>query len=242
MTAESVAPVIVLWTTPRSRSTAFERMMIERGDHTVIDEPFSARYYFSRERRSSRLPLTEPDAGFDAVCSRVLAAARERPVFVKDMAYHVSGVAPERFVPLFVHSFLVREPRAAIASMARRWPDLTEEEAGYQRLGEVYDAVRALGGADPPVIDADDLTRDPRAVVAAWCAAVGIAFLPGALTWAPGMQPQWVRWRDWYEGVARSTGFGVTTAASEVAVASGLEGIAQRALSVYERLAAARIG
>ena len=31
----------MLWATPRSRSTAFFRMMAERGDFTVVHEPFS---------------------------------------------------------------------------------------------------------------------------------------------------------------------------------------------------------
>jgi len=31
----------MLWGTPRSRSTAFFRMMAERGDFTVVHEPFS---------------------------------------------------------------------------------------------------------------------------------------------------------------------------------------------------------
>ena len=31
----------MLWSAPRSRSTAFFRMMAERGDFTVVHEPFS---------------------------------------------------------------------------------------------------------------------------------------------------------------------------------------------------------
>ncbi|MEZ5269359.1 MAG: hypothetical protein R2789_12650 [Microthrixaceae bacterium] len=81
-------PIIVLWTTPRSRSTAFERMMIERGDHTVLDEPFSARYYFSSERRSLRYDVEEPESTGGRVLERILSEAELAPVFVKDMAYH----------------------------------------------------------------------------------------------------------------------------------------------------------
>jgi hypothetical protein len=32
---------LMLWRVPRSRSTAFFRMMAERGDFTVVHEPFS---------------------------------------------------------------------------------------------------------------------------------------------------------------------------------------------------------
>jgi hypothetical protein len=34
-------PILMLWSAPRSRSTAFYRMMIERGDFTGVREPFS---------------------------------------------------------------------------------------------------------------------------------------------------------------------------------------------------------
>ena len=33
--------IVPLWSVPRSISTGFERMMIERGDFKVIHEPFS---------------------------------------------------------------------------------------------------------------------------------------------------------------------------------------------------------
>ncbi len=37
--------IIALWCHPRSLSTAFERMVIERGDLEVIHEPFLYLYY-----------------------------------------------------------------------------------------------------------------------------------------------------------------------------------------------------
>src|SRR5690242_19337971 len=37
----SQAVLLMLWSAPRSRSTAFFRMMIERGDFTAVHEPFS---------------------------------------------------------------------------------------------------------------------------------------------------------------------------------------------------------
>jgi hypothetical protein len=33
--------MLMLWSAPRSRSTAFYRMMTERGDFTGVHEPFS---------------------------------------------------------------------------------------------------------------------------------------------------------------------------------------------------------
>ena len=51
---------IALWAAPRSISTAFERIFVEREDFEVYHEPFAASYYFSEQRRSDRYPDKEP--------------------------------------------------------------------------------------------------------------------------------------------------------------------------------------
>ena len=38
-------PILVLWAVPRSTSTAFERMMKQRGDHEIAHEPFGEVWY-----------------------------------------------------------------------------------------------------------------------------------------------------------------------------------------------------
>jgi hypothetical protein len=234
-------PIIVLWTAPRSRSTAFERMMIERGDHIVIDEPFSARYYFSPERRSDRFEIELPDSTTPAILERLLDAAAASPVFVKEMAYHASGLLTEELLGELVNTFLVREPRAAIASFASKWPDLTEEEAGYGRLGEAFAIARRLTDESPPVLEADELVEHASDRVRAWCDRVGIPHRPDALQWRPGMQPQWDLWADWHEGVARSSGFEVKDTSALPRLDARLEAIATRALPVYDELASVRI-
>ena len=40
--------IVALWTYPRTISTAFERVMMERGDFEVLHEPFSYLYYVHR--------------------------------------------------------------------------------------------------------------------------------------------------------------------------------------------------
>ncbi len=179
--------------------------MIERGDHEVFDEPFSARYYFSPERRSDRFDGIEPGAGLEAVLADLLAAAETRPVFIKDMAYHVTDAISATFLGQFTNSYLAREPLAALSSLWRMWPDFTDDEAGYEALGRAFDVVPG------PVIEADDLASDPAGIIEAWCEAIGLGFDPEALTWEPGMVPQWVHWRDWYKGVADSSGFQAPT-------------------------------
>src|SRR5690349_5122839 len=123
-------PVRFLWTVPRSVSTSFERMMMARGDHTVLDEPFSRVYYYGPERRSERYDEHLPDSAAEEVLDQIWKAAEERPVFVKDMAYHALDVLEADLLSGFENSFLVRHPSATLRSLHRNWPDFTDEEAG----------------------------------------------------------------------------------------------------------------
>lgn len=237
-TGSGVGHVVrALWAVPRSASTAFERMMIERGDHAVLDEPFSAAFYHGPERRSPRYPETEPDATVAAITAEVEALAATGPVFVKDMAYH-PGPALDGLLGPWSNTFLIRDPRWSIPSMARIWPDLTEEEAGFTALAGAVRTLRAAG-TDPVVIDSHDLCRAPEAVVGAWCDAMGLAADPDALTWEAGMRPEWERWRDWYGATSRSSGFAPPpTGAPPEPQDARLAAMVEHTLPLYEELRA----
>ena len=200
-------PVLALWATPRTVSTAFERMMIQRGDHVVLDEPWSRAYYFGPERQSDRYPLTFAESSYVNVEAGVLTAGESAPVFVKDMAYHASPGISDVALAAMTHTFLTRDPVAALTSLHQRWPDFTDDEAGYVAQRHLFDRVIRVTGSTPAVIDSDVLRADPDRVIGEWCARVGIEHRPESLQWAPGMQPQWQLWRDWYENAAASTGF-----------------------------------
>ena len=229
--------IIALWATPRTVSTAFERMMIERGDHLVLDEPWSRAYYFGPGRRSERFPLTFPESTYDAVEAAVLEAGASQPLFVKDMAYHANPGITDDALRAMTHTFLIREPSAALSSMHRHWPDFTVDEAGYVAQHELFRRVTAITGDTPHVIDSDQLRADPNRIIDVWCSAVGIEQRPDALTWAPGMQPQWQLWTDWYANAAASTGFEPPRATTmTVPVPDDVAAMLPTARSIYDDL------
>ncbi len=198
--------ISILWAVPRSMSTAFERMMMERGDHVVIDEPFSRRYYFGPDKRSNRFAEILPGSSAQEVLTSLEAAAEAAPVFVKDMAYHVVDLLDTDLLRRFRNSFLIRDPAATLRSLAGHWPDFTDEEAGWDALGAAADAVERIG-QPLVVVDAEALCRDPAGVVAAWCSAMDLPFVPEALTWQPGLRPEWELWADWHGATAQAAGF-----------------------------------
>jgi len=199
-------PVTFLWTVPRSVSTSFERMVSERGDHTVFDEPFSRAAYFGPDRRSSRYDETIPHSAAREVLEEIEDAAQERPVFVKDMAYQAQDVLGADLLTRVRSTFLVRHPAATMRSLTRIWPDFADDETGWAHLDLVADLVEQQG-QPLVVVDAESLCTDPETVVADWCARVGLEHRPDALTWQAGMQPEWELWDDWHASTARTTGF-----------------------------------
>jgi hypothetical protein len=218
-------------------------MMSARGDHTVFDEPFSRSYYYGPDRRSARYSETLPDSSAEEVLAAIEEAALERPVFVKDMAYQAATMLGPDLLKRFDNCFLVRDPAATLRSLARRWPDFHDDEGGWVHLDE---AVRITDSLGQPrvVLDADLLCRDPAGVVEEWCARMDLTYDPDALTWEPGMRPEWGLWDDWHASTARSTGFKELNDPPPPPTPGEprLYEAYQQALPVYRRLAAEAIG
>src|SRR5215218_6782162 len=197
---------IALWSVPRSLSTAFERVFFERGDFEVFHEPFSASYYYSTEHQSDRFADEElkEEYRYEKVLAEILTLG-ERPVFFKDMAYHVTGLMSPEFVARFHNTFIVREPQYVLMSLYKMWPDFTFEEAGYE---ELYWAFRYAteAGEDPVVVDAMTFSENPVAILSAYCERVDIPFQADSLSWEPGEVEEWKGWEEWHEAAQRSTG------------------------------------
>jgi hypothetical protein len=196
--------ILMLWSAPRCRSTAFARMMVQRRDFTVVHEPFSHVVDFGESEVGDRRPHSQHE---------VMAALRELaargPVFVKDTTDFRYGdlLADPGFLNRCTHTFLIREPAAAIASHVRLNPSPDRDEIGFAWLHEIYRRVVDATGQRPVILDSDDLLRNPEGAVRAYCEHVAIPFLPESMAWEPGMLPQWERSRNWHIDAARSTGF-----------------------------------
>ncbi|MFC4014195.1 sulfotransferase family protein [Nonomuraea purpurea] len=201
----SAAPKpIVLWAVPRSRSTAFLRIMLERGDLEVVHEPFS---------------YLQADGHFELGGRRVTSAvelldvmldvnANERRVFAKDTSDYTYTplLEDERLFCDVINTFMIREPHDAISSHYAMNPEATLDEYGFEYLHAIFDAVRSVTGEVPLVIDGDDLVADPEATIRAYCERVGLEFMPEAMRWDPGQWANWQRTDRWHAEVAESSG------------------------------------
>lgn len=183
--------------------------MSARGDLAVENEPFSGHYYYGPNRSNTRFPAEEPSPDHDParVRQRLVDQARSRPVFFKDMAYHVSTVMTPEFLEPFTSTLLIRDPRFSLPSLHRRLPDFTREETGFEQLQRLARMLRNDLGRDPLIIDGEALRADPATVYQKYCEAVGIDFRPDSLEWKPGEERHWSRWTEWYQDAATSSGF-----------------------------------
>ncbi len=197
---------VALWAVPRSISTAFERVFVERDDFEVLHEPFSASYYYGEDRVSDRYQDAEPKAeyNFETVLGDVLRQ-REKRAFVKDMAYHAKNLLGPEFADSFANTFIIRDPKYVLVSLYKMWPDFTLEETGYDQLYRLF-RLSQDAGQEPIVVDAMTFSENPAGVLASYCERLQIPFRSGSLTWEPREVRRWDNWDGWHADAQESSG------------------------------------
>lgn len=195
------AGLLALWSAPRSRSTAFFRMMVERGDVVALHEPFAKLV----DHGETELPGHNVTS-IDELIDRLLNLAERTVVFFKETTdkRHQRVLERPDFLCSGQHTFLIRDPREIIASYCALRPDMQRYEAGVENLTEIFAATTAAGGS-ALVLDSDDFVDRPAETAAAYCAAVELPFRPEALSWEAGDQVEWRRSARWHTGVRDST-------------------------------------
>ncbi|MEE4543003.1 sulfotransferase family protein [Streptomyces sp. V4-01] len=196
-------PILFMWSTPRALSTAFLRMMAERGDFLVVHEPFSS-------------IVAEGHTTIDGVrlhhsadvTDLLREKARETGVFVKEVTDARYDLLDDPGFPyLGTHTFLLRHPEQTIASHYAMKNEVTCDEIGYGHLLDLFETVRPPFGDLPVVVEAENLITAPEAVVRDYCRRTGIPFVPEAMDWSPQDRPEWQRTAAWHRDAARSSGF-----------------------------------
>lgn len=202
--------IIALWTHPRSISTAFERIMIERKDIQVLHEPFSYFYYVNNDKATIEQEYVDPEhpTDYSQIRELIIETAMSSPVFFKDMCSHCHDplVEDSDFLRKIKNTFLIRNPERAIPSYYAMNKEVTVEEIGLEQLSAVFLKIQELTGGTPVVVDATDLENDPDGIMAAYCKALDIPFIPDAMMWESGHQDKWDIWENWHKDAAQSTG------------------------------------
>ena len=196
--------VFALWSTPRARSTAFFRSMVERGDVIAVHEPFSDLIGLGETDVQGR-----PFHSLHSLLAWLVDETADLDVFVKDTPNdrHRDVFNDRRFLVETKHAFLIRRPEEIAASFYAVERDIRVDSIGLETLYAIYRSVQDAGGHPPVVLDSEDLVARPDATMAAYCAAVGLPFIPEALTWEPGERVEWRRSARWHVDVSASRCF-----------------------------------
>lgn len=209
----SVEPArIAMWSGPRNISTAMMRAFGNRPDTAVIDEPFYAAYLtlsgIVHPLREETLAQHESD--WRKVAEMITGPVPEaRAIFYqKHMTHHMLPDIGRNWMASCHNAFLIRAPEAVLASYRARRAEFLPTDIGFQMQRELFEREADRLGSAPPVIDAEDVLRDPEATLRALCAALGIGFSQSMLSWPVGPRPTDGAWAPaWYDAVERSTGF-----------------------------------
>ena len=160
---------VILWTYPRTISTAFERSIYMLKDQTqVLHEPLSLCYYFSSDRTTHipgylSMPIDTNAPTFEQQYRNLVAKVEGKKIFSKDMAYYAGNAENQRIMldtlesikqneggcdDEIIHTFLIRNPVKAVKSLFKSQLVLDiyngqteEEEIGILELQALYSIV-----------------------------------------------------------------------------------------------------
>ena len=249
MDADASSPPIriAMWSGPRNVSTAMMRAFGARRDCAVADEPFYAAYLAASGLAH---PMREAVIASQPTDWRAVAAALTGPVpegkaiwYQKHMTHHMIPAFGRDWIDRCVNAFLIRAPEAVLASYAQKRDDFTLGEIGLPAQVALFDRAAERLGDAPPVVEGQDVLADPRGMLGALCAALGISFDEAMLSWPPGRRASDGVWAPaWYDAVEKSTGFAPPR--REVSfddLPDSLKSVAEAARPLYERLARCKL-
>ena len=235
---------IAMWSGPRNLSTAMMRAFSSRPDTAVSDEPFYAAYL---ARSGVVHPMQAEVLASQKQDPHQVAADLLGPVpggkpvwYQKHMAHHMIEGVPLDWMDHVTNVFLLRSPERVLASYAQKREDVTLRDIGFAEQAMLFDRVADRLGHAPPVVDSEDVRRDPRASLRALCHAIEIPFIEAMLSWPRGQHPDDGAWAPhWYGAIFDSTGFAPPDE-KPPALPDRLRPIADQARVFYDRMAAYR--
>jgi len=197
---------IAMWSGPRNLSTAMMYAFGNRPEFAAWDEPFYAPYLkatgISHPMRKEILATHETNANRVADLISGAAPDGKKHWYMKHMGFHMCDGFPLDWADGCVNIHLIRHPARVIASYAAKRDNPTLQDVGFKQQTEVFE--RFPG----PVIDSDDIRRDPEGMLKKLCESIGLAWDPVMLSWQSGPKPFDGAWAPhWYKSVHDSKGF-----------------------------------
>jgi hypothetical protein len=203
---------IAMWSGPRNISTAMMRAWGNRADTFVVDEPFYAFYLNETQAKHPARDevIAHGETDWRKVVAYLTGASPQgaRIFYQKQMTHHLLPQVDRSWLAQVTNCFLIRDPAHVIASYLKKNYEPTAADVGFPQQAEIFERATELSGSLPPVIDADDVLREPARMLRLLCERVGVEFADTMLSWPPGLRDSDGVWaKHWYSEVENSTGF-----------------------------------
>ncbi len=203
---------IAMWSGPRNISTALMRSWGSRDDTFVCDEPLYAHYLSQTDvdhpGREEVLASHENDWRKVVEYLTGDIPGQKSIFYQKHMAHHLLPGMEHDWVRSLTNTFLIRDPREMLTSLIKVTPNPTVEDTGLPQQWALFEQLQRETDEAPPVLDAKDVLDDPRGMLTALCAAIGVPFREEMLSWEVGLRDTDGVWAPyWYSAVEKSTGF-----------------------------------
>ena len=202
---------IAMWSGPRNLSTAMMRSWENRPDCEVVDEPFYA--YYLANTGADHPYFEEILAAQSADLMTVARELTDKPCqsavqYQKHMTHHMLPGCNMDWCKTLRHCFLIRDPAEVVNSYTNSMGRCSAGDIGIQRQFELYEQLSRISGQTIPVLDGNDVLKDPQAMIPALCEALDVPFYPQMLNWPAGRRDSDGVWAPhWYHSVEASTGF-----------------------------------
>ncbi len=216
-----------------------------RGDCAVCDEPLYAHYlqHTQLAHPAADQVIASQPTDWRQVVSGLLGPVPEgKPLwYQKHMSHHLLEHIDREWVLQLRNAFLIRSPPAMLASLARVLPEPRIEDTGLPQQVALFEWLHERTGELPPVIDSEDVLRDPPALLRALCERLEIPFTQRMLSWPAGPRPSDGVWaRHWYGSVTNSAGFSPWRA-REVVLPAVVEPLVAPCEALYQQLHSHRL-
>lgn len=236
-----MATRIAMWSGPRNISTAMMRSFENRQDCVVVDEPFYAAYLdktgLGHPMRDEVLAAQSIDPGSVIESLQEGLPGGSTLQYQKHMTQHMLPHIGLDWLDSVTSCFLIRSPDEIIASYLQKRDAVSAADLGLERQFEIFEIVRERTGRVPPVLDSNDVLKDPGGMLKKLCSRVDIDFVPEMLVWPAGRRGSDGVWAEhWYASVEQSTGF-APYAKREPELPEGVSGLTASCREYYERLA-----
>lgn len=223
---------IAMFSGPRNISTTIMRAFGNRPDTIVWDEPFYGCYLKEsgapHPMRDDILAATSTDRSTVAEALRTPTRNQISFSFEKHIAFHFQKTNDFDWLKGARLFHLIRDPRAMVASYEKKYGDTTPIIDSLKIQRRLYEKASA------PVIDAEDVLKNPEGVLQQLCTALDVPFTDKMLHWPAGPRDSDGVWGPhWYDAVLASTGF-KPWQEKPIALSEDMEKVAEACQPDYE--------